>query len=140
MNKQVKKLWLDALKSGKYAQGKGRLRKRLSSGRRFEELLCSLAWDAGKLDSYCCFGVLCDLSINHHNSSSRWAGITSPSGGAFQYNNEGSAYEGMPPSGVTDWAGLTTVNVSDLADINDRVRTPENDNFAEVIECIEEDL
>ena len=49
MNKQVKRLWLDALKSRKYPQGKGRLKRG---------------------DSFCCLGVLCELSILHHNTSS----------------------------------------------------------------------
>lgn len=40
MNQQVKERWLDALRSGEYRQGAGRLR-----------------WD----DRFCCLGVLCDL-------------------------------------------------------------------------------
>lgn len=40
MKPDVKKLWVEALRSGKYKQGKGCLR-------------------AG--DEYCCLGVLCDL-------------------------------------------------------------------------------
>lgn len=41
MNKDIKKRWLDALRSGKYKQGVGALRKR---GYKF-----------------CCLGVLCDI-------------------------------------------------------------------------------
>jgi hypothetical protein len=40
MNKEYKQKWIDALRSGKYKQGKGCLR----SG-----------------DNYCCLGVLCDI-------------------------------------------------------------------------------
>jgi hypothetical protein len=40
MNAEIKKLWLEALRSGKYSQGCGALR-----------------WE----DKFCCFGVLCDL-------------------------------------------------------------------------------
>jgi len=40
MNKRVKKLWIEALKSGEYVQGMGALRQ-------------------GK--DFCCLGVLCDL-------------------------------------------------------------------------------
>lgn len=40
MNESVKKKWIKALNSGKYAQGKGRLRQE---------------------DNFCCLGVLCDL-------------------------------------------------------------------------------
>jgi hypothetical protein len=41
MNKKVKTKWLEALRSGKYKQGKARLKRE------------------GK---YCCLGVLCDIS------------------------------------------------------------------------------
>lgn len=42
MNPEIKAKWLDALRSGKYAQGYGLLR----SG----------------IDKYCCIGVLCDIA------------------------------------------------------------------------------
>lgn len=42
MNPQVKQLWVDALRSGDYSQGKGHLNK------------------DGK---FCCLGVLCDLAV-----------------------------------------------------------------------------
>lgn len=48
MNKQVKKKWLSALESGKYAQG-------------YRQLIYNTA--AGK--RYCCLGVLCDLWAKH---------------------------------------------------------------------------
>lgn len=41
MNKDIKEKWLQALRGGKYSQGKGFLRN--------------------KDDKYCCLGVLCDL-------------------------------------------------------------------------------
>lgn len=41
MNKEVKKLWIDALTSGEYKQGKEALRN--------------------TSDEYCCLGVLCDI-------------------------------------------------------------------------------
>lgn len=40
MNTEIKKLWVDALRSGEYKQGKGRLKDE---------------------DKFCCLGVLCDL-------------------------------------------------------------------------------
>lgn len=43
MNPEVKKLWIDALRSGKYKQGKSELR--------------------ASPDHYCCLGVLCDLYV-----------------------------------------------------------------------------
>ena len=42
MNKEVKKKWVDALRSGEYAQGRSSLRDH---------------------DEYCCLGVLCELAV-----------------------------------------------------------------------------
>jgi hypothetical protein len=41
MNKETRDKWIAALRSGRYAQGKGMLRD---------------------VDNYCCLGVLCDIS------------------------------------------------------------------------------
>lgn len=46
MNKEIKKRWVEALRSGKYIQGQNYL---LSN------------------DTYCCLGVLCDLYVKEHN-------------------------------------------------------------------------
>ena len=51
MNPRVKKLWLEALRSGAYTQGRHQLR----SG-----------------NSYCCLGVLCDLHSKETGTS--WEG------------------------------------------------------------------
>lgn len=40
MNKEIKKDWINALKSGKYKQGQGKLRDN---------------------NCYCCLGILCDI-------------------------------------------------------------------------------
>ena len=125
MNKEVKKLWLDALKSRQYVQGKGRLRKTVLGS-----------------DCFCCLGVLCDLSISNYNSSSRW-GVRKDAiagGRVFKFKNEGGGCGGLPPYEVLDWAGLTTSVAQDLSTINDQPRTPENAHFAEVIESIESTL
>jgi len=44
MDKQIKKKWLKALRSGKYNQGIGKLRQKADKG-----------------DEFCCLGVLCDV-------------------------------------------------------------------------------
>ena len=131
MNKKVKKIWLVALKSGKYTQAKGRLRRRTWMGE----------------DSFCCLGVLCDLSITHLNTSSRWADTRGQLGSegtlasrVFKFNDEGSGVVGRLPGEVRKWAGLTIDNAHGLSTINDRAGTPENENFAEVIESIESTL
>lgn len=45
MNKEIKKLWVEALRSGKYKQGTGRLSRVDDNG----------------VTRMCCLGVLCDL-------------------------------------------------------------------------------
>lgn len=55
MDKRVKKLWVDALKSGEYEQGHDRL---LIPG--------------DKYDKFCCLGVLTDLYVRETKDSSVW--------------------------------------------------------------------
>lgn len=58
MNQEIKKKWLEALRSGKYKQGAGYLRRRD--------------------ESYCCLGVLCDIvepenwEENHLMNDTAW--------------------------------------------------------------------
>ena len=122
MNKQVKKLWMDALKSGKYEQGKGRLRRNM----------------LGAQDRYCCLGVLCDLSISHQNTSSCWGWVegTCERSVVFTFNDEGKGVGGLPPREVLEWAGVTQGDAALLSAINDE-RT---NSFVEVVKIIEEDL
>lgn len=47
LNPNVKKLWLEALRSGNYTQGKN--------------WLCKIDENGNK--TYCCLGVLCDLAV-----------------------------------------------------------------------------
>lgn len=53
MNPRIKKLWLKALRSGKYKQGQGQLK-------------CG--------DKFCCLGVLCDL--HSKETGEEWLGNT----------------------------------------------------------------
>jgi hypothetical protein len=54
MNPRIKQLWLDALRSGDYAQGTGALK--------------APSLIAGNADEYCCLGVLCDLHAKETRS------------------------------------------------------------------------
>jgi hypothetical protein len=47
MDKEAKKLWVEALRSGEYEQGQGMLCKMLADG----------------TEEYCCLGVLCEVAI-----------------------------------------------------------------------------
>ena len=126
MNKEVKKIWLTALRSPKYLQAKGRLRRIIL---------------AGDHEGYCCLGVLCDLSISHHNAASLWTeGSRTGVGRAFKFDGEGDGYAGMPPPEVMKWAGLNNTHAEALSTINDQPNTPKNENFAEVIQFIESTL
>lgn len=76
MNTEVKIKWARALTSDEYSQGKGALRDNCS---------------------YCCLGVLCDISgMGHWNN------------GAYVIDNHGiHHYESFLPDEVQVWAGLT---------------------------------
>lgn len=76
MNGEVKRLWLEELRSGRYEQGMERLRDG---------------------HSYCCLGVLCDIYARE-TGEGYWEGKTFISG-----DHEGTAW--LTPE-VTMWAGL----------------------------------
>lgn len=57
MNQEIKQKWLEALRSGKYEQGKYYLNRD---------------------GVYCCLGVLCDLYLKEHNL--QWQPIKKPEG------------------------------------------------------------
>lgn len=61
MNKTIKKLWLKALRSGKYKQGEQSLRT--------------------KYNEFCCLGVLCDLHAKKFKH--RWIGLQYLSNNSF---------------------------------------------------------
>lgn len=82
MNTQdVIRLWAARLRSGKYAQGHGRLR------------------DGN--NRYCCLGVLCELAVEHE--------IIPPGRpnehGSWVYGPDGEGSVNVLPAAVADWAG-----------------------------------
>ena len=78
MNKKIAKLWIKALRSGKYKQGIENLR--LVSDHK----------------AFCCLGVLCDIKLSQENKSevdkNKW----------FKRNTE------YLPMSVRKWAGMNT--------------------------------
>lgn len=76
MNKLVKRLWIKALLSGKFKQGKGALRK--------------------KNNTYCCLGVLCELYILERKR--KWM----PSGSVYMLEGRSAV---LPPV-VQHWSGV----------------------------------
>jgi len=78
MDKQIAKMWVDALESGQYEQGK--------------EYLCAK-------DQYCCLGVLCELYIKQTGNDIRGPGVYDD---CVKYDNEACVL----PQCVIDWAGI----------------------------------
>lgn len=110
MNKELRDKWVVALRSGKYQQGTGYLRKG---------------------HGYCCLGVLCDVV-----DPTRWEGATTV--GYFYYNptdghrNSDVAYL---PEEIRALAQLPAGTESELTRMND---TPdENLSFAQIADWIE---
>ena len=103
MKKEIKELWIKALNSGKYVQGKGRLRSE---------------------DNFCCLGVLCDL-YNKGN----WERFNDNDGEGDYYDYLAKC--DVLPLEVVDWAGLKQDNPSipytkgypNLASLNDKGKT-----------------
>jgi|ERR1041384_6246888 hypothetical protein len=87
MNQRIKKLWIKALRSGKYKQGQGGLRP--------------------SKDTFCCLGVLCD--VQRREGYGQWR--KEDGAGEFMFTGNGKTFEGSPatgilPLGTCEWAGL----------------------------------
>lgn len=81
MKKDIAKLWIKALRSGKYKKGTGRLRS--ISG-----------------DKFCCLGVLCNLHAQAH-----------PEAAATQeYPGRYFGSSSHLPTNVKNWAGMKTIH------------------------------
>jgi hypothetical protein len=89
MNPKVKRLWINALESGDYVQGKNYLKQTISGG-----------------FSYCCLGVLCDLYDKHSGKSPgfREGAYHISSSREIVYPHNGSTV--LPTREVLEWAGL----------------------------------
>lgn len=98
MNPEVKQKWIDALRSGKYEQGSGKLRTP---------------------NGYCCLGVLCDLYAQEHNTQWEFRGYdenANPHPMDYWYFEDRNYYL---PESVMDWAGLKTHNPLVRVDVED---------------------
>lgn len=106
MNKEVKKKWIKALRSGEYKKGRN-----------------SLKIIQGDKITYCCLGVLCDLYGKENGT--KWSKNTTP-------YPEFLRQMSVLPKVVMNWAGLTTTTgdikykngkVSSLMNLNDNGRS-----------------
>lgn len=110
MKKRIKKLWLKALRSGKYKQGKGCLR----ADRK-----------------YCCLGVLCDVYAKEKGE--RWGA----SDDARFYSMHGEIH--VLPTPVMRWAGLNDSNPF-LGDENAAPLNDNGTSFKKIANLIEKHL
>lgn len=113
MKQKIKKLWVDALRSGKYEQG--------------QELLKT---QEGK---YCCLGVLCDI----YAKTQKKKGFQKDQNG-FYYFQTGET-EALLPQNVMKWSGIDTDN----AVYNKSLSSLTNDNgksFVQIAKIIEENF
>lgn len=121
MNKAIKKLWIDALRSGEYKQGTGRL---------------STVDEAG-ITRMCCLGVLCDLYIKR-TGKGVWRKDDDSELRCFIYSYGTSS--SLPPREVVKWAGLDTdrgMKGINLDSMNDGIGQPRH-SYAEIANVIEE--
>ena len=113
MKKQIAKLWLKALRSDKYKQGRGALHQIKRDG----------------TESFCCLGVLCDL-YNKEQKRNKRRGLTVRKLGSNEWlvGNLSSkpafvcSYndcDGSLPPQVIKWAGFRTANASGRFNIDD---------------------
>lgn len=84
MNKRIKRLWIKALRSGKYQQKQSALR----------------VIEDGTV-SYCCLGVLCEV-YRGATGKGKWEGSGFIVGGAFSTS--------QLPDPVREWAGMEQAN------------------------------
>lgn len=115
MKKEVADQWVAALRSGQYEQGRSALR-------------------VGE-KSYCCLGVLCDIS-----KRGRWSG--GHEGNAVFEDADGETAVSYLPHGVMKWAGMRTehglfkgkeLKQMTLSDLNDSGEV----NFEMIADLIE---
>lgn len=112
MNADIKAKWVEALRSGKYRQGVGALKKECI--------------DDGSL-RYCCLGILCDI-----HDQSQWIDPMR-TGARWSYGKY--FLTGLPPKEVLDWSGLMAAQTKDFSDMNDSGKS-----FDEIADYIEANL
>lgn len=99
MNPDIKKKWVEALRSSEYQQGRGRLHN-------------------PKENTFCCLGVLCDIYRKENNL--QWVICH---GAAYLSGDHHEPMDGFLPPQVVDWAGVKdrspVVEGSSLVALND---------------------
>jgi len=113
MNQEIKRRWIEALRSDKYKQGKASLR--------------------GLDDTFCCLGVLTDLYVQEHGK--KWIERSNAFLTFFIFDGEG----GVLPGSVIKWAGLNCENPV-IGDFNLATHNDEGKSFTEIADLINQHL
>lgn len=104
MNPEVKQKWVEALLSGEYKQGTGRLRTKT---------ITTVPFDPR--DLYCCLGVLCDIYRKETNEVWEEKKDHNQCCSVFLFMGE---RHGLPEE-VSRWSGLTDRDQAKLISAND---------------------
>ena len=120
MRKEIADMWIAALRSGRFEQGKGSLR-------------CG--------DAFCCLGVLCDL--HSKAESGNWNDSN------YRGRADETVGVAVPPSSVVRWAGLSDFNPRStepgdfggltLAELNDGLCGADGFTFSKIADVVERD-
>lgn len=138
--KQARELWVKALRSGKYKQGRGDLRRTVNGE-----------------DFYCCLGVACDLytkrvskrnnwvSLGYDNKFvifndrtslpvrvMKWLGLNAKSG--MLIDSKVDDFFGRSPDKIPRWAGCRIYSLIGANDSNDNL------SFEKIADMIEKGL
>ena len=129
MNQEIKKLWVAALRSGNYVQGKNALCQESPEGPHF-----------------CCLGVLCDLAVAADVTEQS---LTEDKGNTVRaYREDLTLPNTVPatavlPHSVVMWANLNSAHPMVLADGYEHGLAQLNDSgstFSEIADLIEKHL
>ncbi len=114
MNKQVKKKWIKALKSGKYKQTKGHLKDETG---------------------HCCLGVLCDIYAKERKKGFDTCIYTKD----HVIGSEGRRDETLPVK-IVQWAELETRDpiIKDIVTTRLSILNDVGKTFEEIVKLIEE--
>lgn len=107
MKPEIKLLWVEALRSGKYTQGRGGLRTSAT---------------ATTPEKFCCLGVLCDIHSKQTNTS--W--VTYPEHARQYYLSK----NGVTPYEVMKWAGFTSSDPALTINDHSAQASQHNDSYA----------
>ena len=130
MDSEIKWQWVNALRSGKYKQGRHSLKKTTILRRGLSIFGRKVA--RKEEHSYCCLGVLCEI-LNVEGKPSNPQNLDSY---YWWYGDgEGNESAAFPTSEVQKYAGLEYSDMNRLSKLNDR-----GHSFSYIADFIEENL